>query len=141
MVDFQNPQSRTLIVLLIFGGLLIFIVLIIAFLPKEVEPGLITPTPTISVTPMPTPEIISKTDDNLLFLRKNPNGKYIVESLDPKLTDEQIKEKLNIDDKIEFEVVIPGPVIPNIDKGSLENEKTYEEVIKEEFGLDPNYKD
>ncbi len=141
MVNFQNPQTRTLLISLIFGGLLISIVLIISLLPKEIEPPLLTPTPTIAVTPFPTPEIISKTEDNILILRKTPNGKYIVESLDPAITDKEIKEKLRIDDKIEFEVVIPGPAIPNIDEESLKNEKTYDEVIKEEYGLDPNYKD
>lgn len=137
-MNFQNPQSRTLMIMLVLGGFLVLIIFIIALLPKNPDPGPLTPTPIIPATPYPTPQIIDKTEDGMLILRKNPDGKYIVESLDPNITDEEIKEKLNIDDGLEYEVVIPALVIPNQDD-AVKEEDSYEEIVRREYGLNPDH--
>ena len=137
-MNFQNPQSRTLMIMLVLGGFLVLIIFIIALLPKNPDPGPLTPTPIIPVTPYPTPQIIDKTEDGMLILRKNPDGKYIVESLDPNITDEEIKEKLNIDDGLEYEVVIPALAIPN-QNDAVKEEDSYEEIVRREYGLNPDH--
>lgn len=138
-MDLQNPQNRTIFLMLIFGGVLFVIILIVLFLPDRNPPGGITPTPVPSVTPYPTPEILDKTEDGMLIYRKNPDGTYIVESLDPNISDEEIENQLDIADGVEYQVIVPGPAIPYEDLENVEKEEDYDEILREEYGLNPEH--
>lgn len=67
-----------------------------------------------------TPKIIRKSDDGKLTLIQNNDGTYVVESLDYKKTEEEIRKELNISSDITFTISVPGAASP----------KYYEDIIE-----------
>jgi len=148
MVDFQNPQTRTVLITLVFGGLLIALVFIIAFLPKEVGPSLVTPTP-ILTAPTPFVEEVIYEDDRMRVV-KLKDKYYEATVKDKEVSEKEVRElaKLNSDDKIV--IIIENYLLPplNIDEKSQQelenslddfNKRRDAEFNPADWGLNPNH--
>lgn len=119
----MDNQRRSIVFMLIFGGVLVVVILIAIFLPRQTVP-ITDGTPT--VTPIPTPENRLVYEDENVMVIKIRDKVYEAEVYDPIATEIYIREKAKLKADDELTIVLQENIVPPLDDAD-----SYQEEINQ----------